>query len=59
MKWVDANKGDKEKPECRCRLVAKEIKKDERGYLFAATLPLEAEKVLFSLFASMPEPGFQ
>ena len=28
VKWVDAKKGDKGKPEYRCRLVAKEIKKD-------------------------------
>jgi hypothetical protein len=55
MKWVDANMGDKEKPEHRCRLVAEEIKKDKREDLFAATPPLEANMVLFSLFASMPE----
>ena len=53
--WVDANKGDKGKPERRCRLVAKEIKRGKREDLFAATVPLEAKKVLFSLFASMPE----
>ncbi len=28
--WVDTNKGDEEKPEYRCRLVAKEIKNDKR-----------------------------
>ncbi len=51
---MDTNKGDKENPEYRCRLVAKEIKWDKREDLFAATPPLEAKKVLFSLFANMP-----
>ena len=45
--WVDANKGDKENPEYRRRLVAKEIKRDKREDLFAATPPLEAKTVLF------------
>ncbi len=54
VKWVDCNKGDKEKLEYRCRLVAKEIKKGKREDFFAATPPLEANEVLFSLFASMP-----
>ncbi len=51
---MDANEGDKEKPEYRCRLVAKEFKKDEREDLFAATPTLEAKKLLCSLFASLP-----
>ncbi len=55
MRWVDVNKGGKEKPEYRCRMVAKEIKKDRREDLFAATPPLEAKNVLFSLSAGMPE----
>ncbi len=55
VKWVDANEGDKEKPEYRCRLAAKEINKGKRDDMFAATPPPEAKKVLFSLFASMPE----
>ena len=36
-------------PDLRSRLVAKEIKKDNRTDLFAATPPLEAKKILFSL----------
>ena len=32
----------------------KEIKKDKREDLFAATPPLEAKKMLFSLWASVP-----
>ena len=35
--------------------MAKEIKRDKRKDLFAATPPPEAKKVLFSLFASMLE----
>ncbi len=54
VKRVDTNKGDEEKPEYRCRLVAKEIKKDKREDFFAATPPLEAKKMLFSFWASVP-----
>ena len=49
VKWVDINKGDEESPEYRSRLVAKEIKRDKREDLFAATPPLEALKILLSL----------
>ena len=45
---MDINKGDSVTPENRSRLVAKEIKKDKRADLFAATPPLEAKKALFS-----------
>ena len=48
VRWVDINKGDSINPENRSRLVAKEIKKDIRNDLFAATPPLEAKKALFS-----------
>ena len=37
-----------------CDITNKEIKKDKREDLFAATSPLEAKKMPFSLFASMP-----
>ncbi len=47
VKGVDANKGDKEKPEYHCRSVAKEIKYDKREDLFAAPPPLAAKKMLF------------
>jgi hypothetical protein len=49
VRWIDINKGDADNPEYRSRLVAKEIKKDTREDLFAATPPLEAKKMLFSL----------
>jgi hypothetical protein len=54
VRWVDTNKGDKEKPEYGCRVVAKEIKKDKHEDLFAATPPLKAKRSLFSLWASVP-----
>ena len=49
VRWIDCNRGDAVHPNFRSRLVAKEIKKDSRIDLFAATPPLEAKKILFSL----------
>ncbi len=49
VRWVDINKGDKVNPEYRSRLVAKEIKLYRTLDLFAATPPLEAKTMLFSL----------
>ena len=46
------NKGDDKKPNCRSRLVGKEIKKDKRLDLFAAMLPLEAVKAVLFICAS-------
>ncbi len=46
---LDINKGDEENKECRSRLVAQEIERDKREDLFAATPPLEAKKMLFSM----------
>ncbi len=52
VRWVIVNKGDRDNPEYRARLVAKEIKMDTRLDLFAATPPPEAKKFLFSLAVS-------
>ena len=49
-KWVDANKGTKERPDVRCRMVARDFKpkgEKDREDLFAAMPPLEAKKLLF------------
>ncbi len=46
-KQADAGKRDREKPEYRCSLVAREIKTESREGLFAASLPLEAKICLF------------
>ena len=51
VKWVDINKGDSKDPEYRSRLVAKEIKRDKRMDMFAATPPLEAKKLLLYAMA--------
>ena len=51
-RWVDINRGDEVRPEYRSRLVAQEVKKDKREDLFAATPPLEAKKILLSVFSS-------
>ena len=48
-RWVDVNKGDDANPEYRSRLVAQEIKRDNREDLFAATPPLEAKKMLMAM----------
>jgi len=48
-KWVDINKGDNADPDVRSRFVAKEIRRGAREDLFAATPPLEAKKMLFSM----------
>ncbi len=53
VRWVIVNKGDNENPEYRARLVAKEIKMDQRLGLFAATPPLQAKKFLFSPAVSL------
>ena len=45
VRWLDINKGDEFRPECRSRLVAQEIRHDNRMDLFAATPPLEAKKL--------------
>ena len=45
-RWIDTDKGNRGNPNCRSRLVAREIKKDKRQDLFSATLPLETLKLL-------------
>ena len=51
-RWLDINKGDAILENYRSRLVAREIKKDDRPDLFAATPPLEALKTIISMCAS-------
>ena len=50
VEWVDTNKGTDEKPEIRCRLVARDFKGNDkdREDLFAATPPWELKKLLMS-----------
>ena len=51
-RWVDINKGDDQAPEYRSRLVAREVKRDRRQDMFAATPPLTSLRFLVSLCAS-------
>ena len=51
-KWIDQNKGDSECPNYRARLVGREIKRDQRTDLFAATPPLESLRLILSICAS-------
>eukprot|EP00973_Karenia_brevis_P049899 6927892-Karenia_brevis.AAC.1 len=41
-RWVDVNKGDKDNPMMRSRLVGQEFRDGEDDSLFASTPPLEA-----------------
>ena len=52
VRWVDINKGDRETPNYRSRIVAREINTYNRDDLFAATPPLEALKNILSIIAT-------
>ena len=57
--WVDTKKGDSSRPNCRSRLVGREVKYDKRLDLFSETPPLETLKLLCSMCArgeTGPEP---
>lgn len=51
-RWVDINKGDKEHPDYRSRLVAQDVNTEGMEGIFAAMPPLEAKKMLFSMATS-------
>ncbi len=53
-KWLDVNKGDTKNKNYRARLVGREIKRDRRDDLFAATPPLESLRMIVSICASHP-----
>ena len=49
-RWIDINKGDEVNPEYRSRLVAQQVKYNSKEKnIFAATPPLEAQKLLFAM----------
>ena len=52
MRWIDINKGDAIMEDYMSLLVAREIKKDDRPDLFAATPPLADLQAIISLCAS-------
>ena len=54
-KWVEVDKGTAEKPDVRCRLVARDFRVKGEGHrddLFAAMPPSEAKKLLFKMAAA-------
>ena len=52
VKWVDVNKGSEEEPNYRSRLVAAEIRTDDKPELFAGTPPTEAMRYIISKAAT-------
>ncbi len=54
MRWIYTDKGTKEKPNIRCRLVARDFKTKGslKEDLFAAMPPLEAKKVIMTMCAA-------
>ena len=54
-KWIAQNKGDVDAPKYRARLVGREIAREKRDDLFAATPPLESLKAVISQCASRQE----
>ena len=51
-RWLDINKGDRQHPKIRCRLVGREIARERRDDLFAGTPPLESLRAILALCAS-------
>ncbi|CAK0826820.1 unnamed protein product [Prorocentrum cordatum] len=64
VRWVDIDKGDTDRPDCRSRLVVQETKAqsaiagDDIGAVFAATPPLECLRLICSMaMSSDPSEG--
>ena len=57
VRWVDINKGDSSKPNCRSRLVAKEFNTGVRPEVYAATPPSECLRIMFSKTANGHKKG--
>ena len=55
-RWIDVNKGDKDNPVYRSRLVGKEFNDGSGDGLFASTPPLEALRYLISDVATVIDP---
>ena len=51
-RWIDVNKGGSESLDYRSRLVGREMKRDQRHDLFAATPPFESLRMIVSICAS-------
>ena len=55
VKWLDTNKGDKDNPNYRSRLVGREYNEGKDDSLYASTPPLEALRLIVSHAASVEE----
>ena len=51
-RWVNCNKNGINDTDVRCRLVAQQVDLHAGDAIYAATLPLEAKRMIFSEFAS-------
>ena len=56
-RWLDINKGDKDRPDYRSRFVGKEFNTGSNPEFFAATPPLEALKLILGHAASRKAEG--
>ena len=56
VKWFDTNKGDRDFPNFRSRLVAREYNGSKDDILYASTPPLEALRMIMS-YASIIDPA--
>ena len=52
VRWIDVNKGDDLNPECRSRLVAREIRRFGEEPIFAPTPPLESSRPVLTFVAT-------
>ena len=53
VKWLDTNKGDKNNPNHRSRLVARSFNQGKDDTLYASTPPLEAMRLIISHAATI------
>ena len=58
-KWIDTNKGDRDNPNYRSRLVGREFNEGHNDLLYASTPPLEAMRLILSHAATTDDeqPG--
>ena len=56
-RWIDTDKGDKQNPKYRSRIVGKEYNTGQEDGLFASTPPLEALRWLISEAATVDKNG--
>ena len=59
VRWVDVNKGDKENPDMRSRLVGQEFNTGKDDELYASTPPLEALRFVVSTAATFTDSGIK